>query len=1037
MQHPTQTTQTPPGRVLHRRNSRGAAMTTKELTSRPPGTEERPMTPERTYTHVVSPAPATLPKPADASTTIGGDIARTPNQGDRPARVYMEKLPQGTDSRTHLQVEVAEDKDGPWTVATGRTARTHRESIGSRKSSPADRVSIEVDQARGQIEDITSIVDEAAASMSPEVLRLIADRYASLASAVEQRTPAPRPESLTDTTPESKDESEAIGGAAEKSDAKPGPDDSPDSEPEGSDGHPYHLGEAEWSKETQEPETPLAGPSRDKGKGPDPGNWGGINISESELEYQRDAWKAFELAHEEQDKGKHRQSPVVTPVERGHPPGGSAPLSRDATSVKGEEMGAAARDQGVFMRKFKRMRERLAELEERESLRKASRPAASPVESPRLASAEIFTPPRPKIVKKRSTSKTKPNGFVTSMLRGVSLQPSDDSGSSPDPSSGDSDSKGGPTDSSSGESGSEYGSSDSSSDSDSSDSDSSGPRSKKKPSKKKKKSSKPARGKMLVKPNPPACYDGSENADLYTQSFLDGDAKDFYNRRIRGQEHKWTLKKMLRRLLKYCFSLDYRQKQRKRLNRCHQNGKSVNKHVLELESILLQIGLKKDRERVALLWNSFDADIQEELFRFGLDPEKSRWKRVVKKAVRAERFLSLDRRRKGKATAVATTGVGPGQHGQDQEEKRRRFFPRKQGGIIKAAAATVEPPRESGPRPAARYPSAVATASPLGKAQNTPDRPWEQRLSPQKRAELMARGVCLNCEESGHMARSCPKLTSMKSKVKGKPPGFGAHGVSLRTASLGKTTEVFEALNVASASWFEVRDNGEVLEQLLEASGLGSSDWEETAGTDHASEGISSCGLSCPEVEALAGELEALSLGPGPSTKWKPDLGPIDRSVRLVGEASEPSELVGDLAARFASMVLQRCAPFPGDDGSEPTEGRFLVYRVKGTDYHCILDCGTPLSILEGDELIPSSCLEDADFELGWHWAQKCYLAQGIHPDAPGLLLPDRYFCALGDSILAMTLILLQTYGCERPNEEVDAEDASLFEGLEGLSTYS
>ncbi|CAK5272546.1 unnamed protein product [Mycena citricolor] len=701
MQHPTQTTQTLPDRVLRRRNSRGVAMTTEELTSQPPGTEERPMTPERTYARVVSPAPATLPKPVDASMTVGGDIASTPNQGERPARVYTEKLPQGTDARTHLQVEAAEDKDGPWTVATGRTTRTHRESISSRKSSPADRVSVEVDQARGQLEEITSIVDEAAALMSPEVLRLIADRYASLASAVEQRTPALRPESPTDTTPESKDESEAIGGAAEKLDTEPGPDDSPESEPEGSDGHPYHLGEAEWSEETQEPENPLAGPSRDKGKGPDPGNWGGINISESELEYQRDAWKAFELARE----GKHRRSPVVTPVERGHPLGGSAPLPRDTTSVKGEEMGAVARDQGVFMREFKRMRERLAELEERESLRRASRPAASPVENLRRASAEISTLLHPKIVKKWSPSKTKPNGFVTSVLRGVSLQPSEDSGSSPDPSSGDSDSEGEPTDSSSGESGSEYGSSDSSSDSESSDSDSSGPRSKKKPSKKKKKSSKQARGKMLVKPNPPARYDGSENADLYTQfvdesnrycelgnvpkahrvpivgSFLDGDAKDFYNRRIRGQEHKWTLKKMLQRLLKYCFSLDYRQKQRKRLNRCHQNGKSVNKHVLELESILLQIGLKKDRERVALLWNSFDADIQEELFRFGLDPEKSRWKRVVKKAIRAERFLNLDKRRKGRDTTTAGASTGPGKSGLDRDERKRRFFPRKQGGV--------------------------------------------------------------------------------------------------------------------------------------------------------------------------------------------------------------------------------------------------------------------------------------------------------------------------------------------------------------------
>jgi uracil DNA glycosylase len=33
--------------------------------------------------------------------------------------------------------------------------------------------------------------------------------------------------------------------------------------------------------------------------------------------------------------------------------------------------------------------------------------------------------------------------------------------------------------------------------------------------------------------------------------------------------------------------------------------------------------------------------------------------------------------------------------------------------------------------------------------------------------EMLAKGLCFNCEEQGHLTRNCPKLTTMTSKEKG------------------------------------------------------------------------------------------------------------------------------------------------------------------------------------------------------------------------------------------------------------------------------
>src|SRR6202000_573874 len=89
----------------------------------------------------------------------------------------------------------------------------------------------------------------------------------------------------------------------------------------------------------------------------------------------------------------------------------------------------------------------------------------------------------------------------------------------------------------------------------------------------------------------------------------------------------------------------------------------------------------------------------------------------------------------------------------------------------------------------------------------------------QRRNELLAKGLCFNCEEAGHLARDCEKVTTVISKKKGKPPGssvrFGVHAADIGSSSsaLYSTTEVLESMPVASMrileSCLEVEEGGE------------------------------------------------------------------------------------------------------------------------------------------------------------------------------------------------------------------------------------
>ncbi|KAJ7331563.1 hypothetical protein DFH08DRAFT_966547 [Mycena albidolilacea] len=263
------------------------------------------------------------------------------------------------------------------------------------------------------------------------------------------------------------------------------------------------------------------------------------------------------------------------------------------------------------------------------------------------------------------------------------------------------------------------------------------------------------------------------------------------------------MKKFFIELFDFIFPPDFRNMQRKKLNRCYQNEKSVTAHVAEFIQIYSTIGLNDDQEKVVKIWNSFRGDIQQELYRDKLDPELSTWKEVVKAAERAEVLLKAGAKNNpsqnnSKSTQSQQGGSSQGNQngsssGRNNNTSRGGFESRGRGRRGR---------KNSAPRGVSFQTNAVHLPG------NNKSSPPEKKMSAERRNEMLAKGLCFTCSEHGHVARDCPKSSTVKSKTKGKPPGSNTSQVASTSAvdnSLYEGTEVLETLRV-----------GAILHDLLE-----------------------------------------------------------------------------------------------------------------------------------------------------------------------------------------------------------------------------
>jgi hypothetical protein len=156
----------------------------------------------------------------------------------------------------------------------------------------------------------------------------------------------------------------------------------------------------------------------------------------------------------------------------------------------------------------------------------------------------------------------------------------------------------------------------------------------------------------MLKPIPPITYDGALDSRVFHQfltegtayvkdgqverkrrvfilaHYLKGRAREFYTREVSGDPYRWRLRRFFTELFNHCFPIDFRMRQREKLNRCYQNEKSVREYIYELSELWNMIGDVPERQKVTRLWTGFKPEIQTELWKKELNPESSTFREV-------------------------------------------------------------------------------------------------------------------------------------------------------------------------------------------------------------------------------------------------------------------------------------------------------------------------------------------------------------------------------------------------------------------------
>ncbi|KAJ7236597.1 hypothetical protein B0H12DRAFT_962040, partial [Mycena haematopus] len=221
-------------------------------------------------------------------------------------------------------------------------------------------------------------------------------------------------------------------------------------------------------------------------------------------------------------------------------------------------------------------------------------------------------------------------------------------------------------------------------------------------------------------------------------------------------------------------------------------------------------------------------------------------------------------------------------------------------------------------------------------------------MSPERRNELLAKGLCFTCEEPGHLARNCPKTTTVTSKKKGRPPGLPSNGVSIGPYPCEDPLSEDEVFDTERFGVCKLNNDEHII-------------FDHETGDDVL---INSVLLENQEFSAglwYARKRHEL-MGLDPDTL---------KARNLVPRAHRIGDIVGESVASF----LEFMQPFPGDErvpwaDERRDNRRFKVVRVS-RDYYEISD------VFPGEiTILPLAFLRVPHFQLARWYAS--HLAQQL-----------------------------------------------------------
>ncbi|KAJ3527504.1 hypothetical protein NMY22_g9764 [Coprinellus aureogranulatus] len=401
-------------------------------------------------------------------------------------------------------------------------------------------------------------------------------------------------------------------------------------------------------------------------------------------------------------------------------------------------------------------------------------------------------------------------------------------------------------------------------------------------------------------------------------SFLEGKAYDFYLHRASLYPERWDLNRFFDALFNHCFPKDFTSRLRQQVSRMRQGSRSVSEYAHDMATKLDYIGLFDEKERVHRLWDGFESAIEEFLWRDRLNPDSSSWDEVLEGAEAAEASIAASQRRnrRGHFNENNTSN-----NSRDGNQNRN---PNSNGGRGPGNFNGQSRPQNNGYQSAGgrNNPSGNSNTSSYRKSNNgtggartsgpNPSGSYQsnsKRLSDEEVAAYKARGQCFHCGGHGHLSRNCHNRSLVQSNNgPGKPPGIAAFAMEMEMDE--PEADVLNDLPAFSIP-FGVEDSFDLIDDIVDDLGERSIR-HSTARDEFRSWNRRRTAKTRDEVH-------------------EPDWMRLPKAPYLVRNE------IGDALVRVAQYHLNHQQPYPGDQfkPNQPfgMRDRFGVYPATKTTY--------------------------------------------------------------------------------------------------------